>query len=217
MITRYVEDFCIDPEFNSTAIRHLNGALKVNVEFHNRKSADFTLGHPLQPLEWLNQRFNQHWISCRFYDNTGFCFLLFKNEFKRDKKKSKKHFVYVLELENNKFYIGSAVRLKNRFRQHFTQESKIEFIKRNPIKGVHQVLSTYHSDIKYKVHFENYVTYQYLLIYGPENVHGGDFLNSTENKMDKMKNYQTRMDKQPFIDEFSYIWNNLRSSFFYEP
>lgn len=49
------------------------------------------------------------------------------------RKVIKDRYVYVLQLCDNKFYVGSAGNLKRRMREHFRKESKIEWIKKNPI------------------------------------------------------------------------------------
>jgi len=42
-------------------------------------------------------------------------------------------YAYILELENDCYYVGSATSLKRRFREHFNKKPKIEWIIKNPI------------------------------------------------------------------------------------
>lgn len=216
MIIRYVDDFCTNDNFSKGSFSKLKEYRAEVTCFNSDQNFACYLEDPNKAPVFLNKEHNLNWIECRIYDEYNFCFLLYKNEFRKPKRKTKEYLVYVLNLENDKFYIGSTVNLKNRFKQHFEGESTIAFIRENPVMGVHQVLHTYNSDMNFKVLFENFVTYQYLLIYGVSRVHGGDFLNDEKNKAAKMKSYGKTARAKRFMHEFEYIWNNLRCSFDYD-
>jgi cellular nucleic acid-binding protein len=81
---------------------------------------------------------------------------------------SKSVFIYILECQSNKYYVGKTINPHNRFKQHFTTDSTAWTSKYKPIR-VYQLIpgcDDYDED-KY--------TLQYMQKYGINNVRGGSF------------------------------------------
>ena len=81
--------------------------------------------------------------------------------------------IYVLELENSKFYVGSTTKLRQRVRQHFdTTGGSLWTRLHRPIRVVetHRFISK-----KYYLGFEAQVTARYMQQYGIQNVRGAMF------------------------------------------
>jgi len=81
--------------------------------------------------------------------------------------------LYVLKLQNGKYYVGITHDIDRRIRQHENGETS-SFVKENlPIKSVHKtLLKTTDRNRAFKL--ENYKTVELVLRYGIENVCGGD-------------------------------------------
>lgn len=78
--------------------------------------------------------------------------------------------IYVLELENNKYYVGKTSRIEKRFDEHLNGRGS-EFTKKykpNKIYKVYKELSEFDED--------NY-TKKYMKIFGIDNVRGGSYCN----------------------------------------
>ena len=83
--------------------------------------------------------------------------------------------IYVLELENNKYYVGKTHNVEKRFNEHLNGNGS-EFTKiYKPMKiyKVYKVLSEFDED--------NY-TKKYMKIYGIDNVRGGSYCTKDLNK-----------------------------------
>lgn len=86
-------------------------------------------------------------------------------------------FVYVLELENNKYYVGIAVDPEKRFQQHFKgNKLSSNWCKQNkPIR----LVESFDSGTKNMIEacsLEDQTTLKYILLYGAENVRGGKYM-----------------------------------------
>ena len=78
--------------------------------------------------------------------------------------------IYVLELEHGKYYVGKTKNLDSRIRQHFNGNGSWWTKYNKPIK----VIKTYTNTEKFD---EEKITYQYMDLYGIDNVRGGSFCN----------------------------------------
>ena len=78
--------------------------------------------------------------------------------------------IYVLELENNKYYVGKTSRIEKRFKNHLNGEGSQFTKKYKPIKiyRVYKKLSEFDED--------NY-TKKYMKLFGIDNVRGGSYCN----------------------------------------
>lgn len=81
-------------------------------------------------------------------------------------------FIYVLELENNKYYIGKSSNPKNRIKKHFSNQGSQWTIMHKPIKVV-EIISNC------DIYDEDKITFKYMDKYGIENVRGGYFCQLT--------------------------------------
>jgi hypothetical protein len=76
-------------------------------------------------------------------------------------------FLYVLKLENDKYYIGSTYNLNFRYAQH-CQGRGAKWTKLNKPIGIIEVITNIQTT-------ENELTLQYIDKYGKPNVRGGSF------------------------------------------
>jgi hypothetical protein len=81
-------------------------------------------------------------------------------------------FIYVLELENNKYYIGKSSNPKNRIKKHFSNNGSVWTIMHKPIKVV-EIISNC------DIYDEDKITLKYMDKYGIGNVRGGYFSQAT--------------------------------------
>jgi hypothetical protein len=81
-------------------------------------------------------------------------------------------FIYVLELENNKFYIGKSSNPKNRIKKHFSNNGSVWTMMHKPIKIV-EIISNC------DIYDEDKITFKYMDKYGIGNVRGGYFCQPT--------------------------------------
>lgn len=77
--------------------------------------------------------------------------------------------VYVLKLENNKYYVGQTNNISVRIEQHRTGRGAAWTKKYPPL----EILEQMHSN---GVHDENLITINMMKIYGIDNVRGGDYV-----------------------------------------
>ena len=77
-------------------------------------------------------------------------------------------FIYVLELENNKYYIGKTKNPNFRIKQHFDTSGSYWTKKYNPIKITELISNCDNFD-------EDKYTLKYMEKYGIDNVRGGSF------------------------------------------
>jgi len=85
--------------------------------------------------------------------------------------------LYILLLENNKYYIGITLNLNQRLAQHFTGEGS-QFTKKYKPLEVHKII--YNNDINES--YENKITLEYMHKYGYENCRGGSWCSLKINK-----------------------------------
>ena len=80
-----------------------------------------------------------------------------------------KPIIYVLLLEEDKYYIGITLNLNQRIAQHFSSEGSIWTKKYKPIK----IIEVIYNNIDELT--ENQITIKYMLNYGWANVRGGSY------------------------------------------
>ncbi|MBK0379358.1 CHC2 zinc finger domain-containing protein [Mucilaginibacter segetis] len=101
---------------------------------------------------------------------------IIKWDFRRSAKRIVKHttgIVYILQLEDNCYYIGFTQNLPQRLSQHFAHKGALWTRKHPPIKLV---------DVYYDVpeFVEHRVTKRYLERYGAEKVRGGNYVDARD-------------------------------------
>ena len=86
--------------------------------------------------------------------------------------------IYVLQCENNKYYVGRTNNLEQRIDNHFNNFGSYWTIRYKPIK----ILKMYHNCDEYD---EDKYTLKYMKKYGIDNVRGGSFVRLTLSKYEK--------------------------------
>lgn len=85
-------------------------------------------------------------------------------------------FLYVLECTDNKYYVGITYGIKRRLRKHFRGKGGAVFTKiYPPLKCVELFKLPTESRDEAEL-YENYKTIQYAVMYGSDNVAGGNFI-----------------------------------------
>lgn len=88
--------------------------------------------------------------------------------------------IYVLKLENEKYYIGQSKNIEKRIKEHFSGNGSIWTQKYNPI----DVLEKFNSNNNYD---EDNYTKKYMIKYGIDNVRGGSY--TSFNISDEIKKF----------------------------
>jgi predicted GIY-YIG superfamily endonuclease len=103
-----------------------------------------------------------------------------------------KSYVYVLELEDNRYYIGRTSNFMQRMKEHFIEGGAIYTKKYKPIKikEVIEEISCYHERDK---------TIEYMEIYGWEKVRGYAWCRETLLRKPKISKKKSNNEKTPYI------------------
>ncbi len=107
--------------------------------------------------------------------------------------KNYEYWVYVLRLNQNKYYVGISRDVKKRFEQHKCGEGA-EFTKLyKPIQIIHSENTglIYKKDAE---HIENIVTIQWMLRNGVENVRGGDYCTCDQEQLLQLMDEETKTE-----------------------
>jgi predicted GIY-YIG superfamily endonuclease len=91
--------------------------------------------------------------------------------------------IYILKLEDNKFYVGQAKNIENRFKQHLKGRQSSEWTKLYKPLEIIKVYETKFNNISEAMPFENRITINCMKKYGWENVRGGDFCSLDKEKI----------------------------------
>ena len=97
-------------------------------------------------------------------------------------------FCYILELENQKYYVGITSNLHNRFCQHFSGNGAIWTKLHKPIKAIQVKIVTHKWE-------ENFTTLSMIKKYGVDNVRGGSWC------CEKTPNISFLIDSEKSIEE----------------
>lgn len=114
-----------------------------------------------------------------------------------------KRAIYVLELQNNKYYVGKSERIPERLKQHFKGYGAVWTKKHRPIK-VLDILE------EKNLFTEDNITKEMMLKYGIENVRGGSYCKVSFSKMETkflQKELRGLMDLCYFCGEKHYFRN----------
>jgi predicted GIY-YIG superfamily endonuclease len=110
-------------------------------------------------------------------------------------------YLYVLRLEENKYYIGITTDIKRRLEEHLKHPSKGSKWTRKykPIKiiQIKRLGTMYQSEA---CTYEDYATYMYVKKYGIENVRGGSFCTvklTYEREQRVFKRFEKKFDSSP--------------------
>ena len=98
--------------------------------------------------------------------------------------KPKKHSIYVLECENDKYYVGSTNNMKRRFKEHTSPRGGSKWTRRHkPLRIVKEYKRIPHD---YYLGKEAQVTAELMLLHGVNNVRGAMFAESREYDLDDL-------------------------------
>jgi len=91
--------------------------------------------------------------------------------------------IYVLKLENDKYYVGQSIDIENRLIFHIKGKLGSEWTKKHkPIKEI-DLIETDFTEVNEAMFLENSITIHYMKIYGWKNVRGGDYCTLDENRL----------------------------------
>jgi len=125
---------------------------------------------------------------------------------KRRREDISTRYAYVLELENNCYYVGSASSLKRRLRAHFFKKTKIKWIIKNPILRVAHTV-TLRGNIRDSYKAEDKLALGLAKELGVDKVRGGKLSGHPEtapSSWNKMISQSTSFSKymlQPWTNE----------------
>lgn len=140
-------------------------------------------------------------INIKFYEEQGnyknyFAYIYFKDmeEIDHNPKKeiyssrqkavskvSKSAYIYILKLENNKYYVGTTTDYERRFKQHVEGRGHgSKWTEKYKPINITNVYELKNMSIKKSFPFEDYIAEEMILKYGYENVRGGKFTQSVE-------------------------------------
>jgi predicted GIY-YIG superfamily endonuclease len=86
-------------------------------------------------------------------------------------------YIYVLQLENRKYYVGQSNDLERRLKDHYSATRGSEWTRLHRPIGFIKVIPTGFHDPKMAMKYENEVTFECIKEYGWSNVRGGDYTN----------------------------------------
>lgn len=125
----------------------------------------------------------------------------------------KNWFIYVLELVENKYYVGIAVDPEERFLEHKTQGKKCSgWCRKHKALKIIKTVNTGYKTMKDATIMEDIVTLEYIKKYGAANVRGGRYSGS-ESRVQKSsehhikKGYITIIHK--IIEEYDITYQEI--------
>lgn len=83
--------------------------------------------------------------------------------------------IYILKLENNKYYIGQTINVEKRFKNHLEGKLSSEWTKLNKPIEIIEIIETRFKNISDAMFLENSITIDCMKKFGWKNVRGGDF------------------------------------------
>ncbi|WP_405351582.1 GIY-YIG nuclease family protein [Nonlabens sp. Asnod3-H03] len=83
--------------------------------------------------------------------------------------------IYVLRLENEKYYVGQTTNVEERFKSHKKGKLSSDWTKLNNPIDVIDVIETRFTEVSEAMFLENSITIEFMKKYGWKNVRGGDF------------------------------------------
>jgi len=91
--------------------------------------------------------------------------------------------IYVLKLENDKYYVGQSIDIENRLIFHIKGKLGSEWTKKHkPIEEI-ELIETDFTQVNEAMFLENSITIHYMKKYGWKNVRGGDYCTLDENRL----------------------------------
>lgn len=91
--------------------------------------------------------------------------------------------IYILKLENDKFYVGQSKDTEHRLKLHVKGKLSSEWTKlHRPIEFI-KIIETDFTETSSAMHLENSITIEYMKKYGWKNVRGGDYCTLDEERL----------------------------------
>ncbi len=83
--------------------------------------------------------------------------------------------IYVLKLENDKYYVGQTVNVEERIENHIKGKLSSEWTKINKPIEIIEIIETRFKNLSEAMFLENSITIEFMKKFGWKNVRGGDF------------------------------------------
>jgi len=91
--------------------------------------------------------------------------------------------IYVLKLENDKYYVGQAKDVNNRLKQHFSGKLGSDWTKLHKPVSIYKQKLTQFTTVQNAIKLENLTTIWCMKKFGWQNVRGGDFCTLNSDKL----------------------------------
>ena len=114
--------------------------------------------------------------------------------------------LYILELQNKKYYVGITNNPEERFNKHESGET-LRFVNKNlPIKSIKKALlkTTIRSEA---IKLENKTTIELIEKHGIANISGGVFTGDFHDRIQKFKTYFNRLNSEVEVTFADYMDN----------
>jgi predicted GIY-YIG superfamily endonuclease len=105
----------------------------------------------------------------------------------------KEYAIYVLTLQNGKYYVGMSEQVGWRFIQHERGKSSSRFVQENKPIIKEEIVNSSHSNKEIVLYLETMKTMQLIKKYGIENVSGGFITGSLERRKQLYKSLSKKM------------------------
>lgn len=114
--------------------------------------------------------------------------------------------IYVLKLEEDKFYVGQAKNIKSRFVQHLKGKLSSNWTRKYKPIEIIDIIETEFTEISQAISKENEVTVEYMKKYGWKNVRGGDYCSLNEERLRFLLSANTNLGNEllPIINATNY-------------
>ncbi|MBD2303683.1 GIY-YIG nuclease family protein [Nostoc sp. FACHB-190] len=97
--------------------------------------------------------------------------------------------IYVLQLENDCYYIGQSINVERRLEEH-RQGQGASFTKLNPVRNLIEVFVTETNKLIEAEVYEDFFVMKYIEQHGAEKVKGGTFLQSSKKRESRFRFYR---------------------------
>ena len=190
-------NFAILLSFSFIPIMKHRGIINLNEKSHFRQ---YLALRPITNQDISNKRkinfnfiknFSSNFINnSKLLKNTLFLFIYqflqaWKTFFYNLRNLSTMRYVYVLECEDNKYYVGSTYDLERRIKQHSNPRGGSKWTKRYPYVKLHEKYIVWGA--KNAIQKETQVTSEYMLQYGINNVRGAQLAGGDDFTIDDME------------------------------
>jgi predicted GIY-YIG superfamily endonuclease len=111
----------------------------------------------------------------------------------KDRKSDTNWHVYVLKLQDEKYYVGIATDPKKRFLEHLSQgKGSSSWCKKHKAIEIIETIETEYQNMKDATLIEDIYSLKYIEKFGPENVRGGRYIGSDSKIKEKSRSHLAR-------------------------